>query len=655
MINIKTVNYGKKIKEFDSNKSIEIDPDLKVIDFNGADFLLFSPANQKIIQINKGGFKELKSITETKQLSDDLINSGLFVNKESKPINYPNNEQYITIIFTGCNLDCRFCYLDEKFKRFKEGFLEASIKKFSSPDRENWISFHGGETNYSRKKIKEIVRFSKKELDSVKFAIQTNGVMKDNFARWINQNIDNITLSTPGIKKFQNKYRPLKGGAKTHKKVKDFLKIVDVDRLTTHTVITQENINFLEDIVDYLYKKGIRKMEFGPLLDTEKSIENNLERPDIDLYIKNVLKVIDKYSKKEAKFSFWGVYKGVRGKTCMVYNKNSVSLFNGNVIGKCLDINNIFDIGCYKGNNFDIDKKRLTGINKDDLNQFPSCRDCFLKHNCSGLCPLRNYEYSGSIEKPNPKRCQEVKKINKKFITYTALKEIGYRPSEKYSELNKNIKSLKVNLGSECNNHCLFCKQINNKIKKKEKEQIKKIINKNKNKYDQIIFTGGEVTLRNDLFDLIKHAKDKGFNLIEIETNGRRLFYKDYCQELINSGVNNFKVSLHGPDQKTHDNLTKVEGSFHQTVKGIKNLVSMNQNVSINYVIIDKNYKKIPRMVDFLSSLGISEIKFNFLQVNDKSLEKELINKKNDVDSYLSEGIKKAKKLKIKVSINNIS
>jgi radical SAM protein with 4Fe4S-binding SPASM domain len=344
----------------------------------------------------------------------------------------------------------------------------------------------------------------------------------------------------------------------------------------------------------------------------------------------------------------------------MVYDENSVSLFKGNMIGKCLDIDNIFNVGCYKKGKLNINKNKIKGISNQQTKEFPNCHQCFLKYNCSGLCPLRNYEYSGSVEEPNPKRCIEVKKINRRFITYLALKEIGYRPSKKYDGLRRNIKNIKINLGPKCNNNCKFCVLLSKKknIKDKGLEKLKIQI-KNAIGCDQIVFTGGEVTLYNDLPELVKYARNKGFKLIEIETNGRRLFYKKYCQKLIDSGVNYFKINLHGPNAETHDSLTNVQGSFTQTVKGIKNVISMDQNIIVNYIVTKQNYRKIPQTVDFLFQLGVSQVQFSFIKTTEfrgdkKKLAKELKPLKKEIKPYLQKGIKKAREYKIEIFTKDI-
>ncbi|WP_415846518.1 SPASM domain-containing protein [Vibrio aerogenes] len=44
------------------------------------------------------------------------------------------------------------------------------------------------------------------------------------------------------------------------------------------------------------------------------------------------------------------------------------------------------------------------------------CKVCFMKYNCAGGCPSRNYHVSGDIYKPDPYRCYVVKHVVPKII-----------------------------------------------------------------------------------------------------------------------------------------------------------------------------------------------------------------------------------------------
>jgi len=60
-------------------------------------------------------------------------------------------------------------------------------------------------------------------------------------------------------------------------------------------------------------------------------------------------------------------------------------------------------------------------------------------------------------------------------------------------------------------------------------------------------FSGGEPTIRNDLFDLIRMAKELGFRHVEVNTNGLRLSQSaDYCKQLKEAGMSTVYLQFDG-------------------------------------------------------------------------------------------------------------
>ncbi len=89
----------------------------------------------------------------------------------------------------------------------------------------------------------------------------------------------------------------------------------------------------------------------------------------------------------------------------------------------------------------------------------------------------------------------------------------------------------------------------------------------------EIAFTGGEPTLRRDIADLVAFARTQGARRVSLTTNARMFAYPEFCQRLLDAGLDGISVSLHGPDAATHEALTCVPGSFTQAVTGVATLV----------------------------------------------------------------------------------
>jgi MoaA/NifB/PqqE/SkfB family radical SAM enzyme len=132
-------------------------------------------------------------------------------------------------------------------------------------------------------------------------------------------------------------------------------------------------------------------------------------------------------------------------------------------------------------------------------------------------------------------------------------------------------------------------------------------------KFDRLVLSGGEVTTFDDLERYIRFAASLGwFKIIQIQTNGRRLSDKRYLERLVNCGVNEFFVSIHGL-AGIHDAITRAPGSFKEVETAFSNLESFDVGVISNTVLTKKNYNNLQPLVAYLAGRRIQEIQiWNF-------------------------------------------
>lgn len=74
---------------------------------------------------------------------------------------------------------------------------------------------------------------------------------------------------------------------------------------------------------------------------------------------------------------------------------------------------------------------------------------------------------------------------------------------------------------------------------------------------DSILFTGGEPTLNKNLILFVRLAKKLGYKDIGLQTNGRLLSYKNFCIKLMENGINEISISIHGSNKKIHDAMNR--------------------------------------------------------------------------------------------------
>lgn len=178
-------------------------------------------------------------------------------------------------------------------------------------------------------------------------------------------------------------------------------------------------------------------------------------------------------------------------------------------------------------------------------------------------------------------------------------------------------KKVEINLGYACNAKCPFCYYYDSVVTKTNENTLtteeakKQLIKARKLGIEEIEFTGGEVTLRKDLPELVSYAKKElGFAIVCLITNGIRLAKRDYVATLVTAGVDDILFSVHGHDGNTHDDLTKVPRSFHHIMEAIDHAHEFGLRVRTNTVVCKSNYLHLTKIMQLLISKHVDNINF---------------------------------------------
>lgn len=165
------------------------------------------------------------------------------------------------------------------------------------------------------------------------------------------------------------------------------------------------------------------------------------------------------------------------------------------------------------------------------------------------------------------------------------------------------ISSMEKNGCWNCNQKCLHCYASGEKlssVSELSKSEWMEVIDKLQDAMvPQITFTGGEPTIREDLVELVNHAK---WFVTRLNTNGILLTEK-LCNELYDASLDSVQITFYSSKKELHNML--VGGNhFDKTVEGIKNAVKANLDVSCNTPLcsINKDYVETIR---FLKGLGV--------------------------------------------------
>jgi MoaA/NifB/PqqE/SkfB family radical SAM enzyme len=193
------------------------------------------------------------------------------------------------------------------------------------------------------------------------------------------------------------------------------------------------------------------------------------------------------------------------------------------------------------------------------------------------------------------------------------------------------FRDLAVTVDFHCHSACTFCivQEGMNNYRGVPFERFVAIVEENlrSRKYDRVVFTGGEVTLEKSLLDFVVHARTSGaFRHVRLQTNGRKLADPDFTRTLVDAGIDEFFVSLHGDTAALHDAITQRPGSFDELIRGLANLATHPVRRMTNTVVHRTNMAAFEGIVEIAHAHGVSEMDFwNYLPMEDHNDELNLI------------------------------
>jgi radical SAM protein with 4Fe4S-binding SPASM domain len=161
-----------------------------------------------------------------------------------------------------------------------------------------------------------------------------------------------------------------------------------------------------------------------------------------------------------------------------------------------------------------------------------------------------------------------------------------------------------------CNNNCYFCYTGGpRKVTELTTADWKKAIDRFwESGVPQIVFTGGEPTLREDLIELIFHSREFVTGLV---TNGRKL--TSLSRSLQQAELDYVQVSLESHFPSVHDRMVGVKGAWQETRDGIIAALKNDLEVITNTTLTGDNLSTFPDLIQECSKMGLKMMACNTL------------------------------------------
>ena len=117
-----------------------------------------------------------------------------------------------------------------------------------------------------------------------------------------------------------------------------------------------------------------------------------------------------------------------------------------------------------------------------------------------------------------------------------------------------------------------------------------------------VILTGGEPLMREDIFEIIDYANEKGLRTV-MATNGT-LLDREKTTRLIKGGIKRVSMSIDGKNREDHDSFRGVVGSFDAVIKATHSLSELGLPFQINTTVTRLNVTDLEAIYTLVKSVG---------------------------------------------------
>ncbi len=342
------------------------------------------------------------------------------------------------ILTTRCNLSCLYCYekgnaLKHQNMTEKTAFAAinyiidwatklnkiASISFFGGEPTLNWIILKKATDYFKRKALENNCRGLTR--------ITTNGCMTINKAKWLANNIDNITVSMDGYKEIHDWQRDnsFNLSFRTAKVIYDIMP----PKISFRVTVTEKNVQSLPMITLFLAK------EFPNCIINFEPVESSIRNDCLDLavdyslffnrFLESVPVAASLGAKIRTSVSMIG---SAKNRFCGIGDSNFMILPDGRILAcnRMIGEDSISDIFCYgyfkeEEEEFVFDDKKYNFLQELTVDNIQACKDCVARFSCRGDCPAtKAVVYKNGFEQKTSPYCKEIQEFTKNLLEYIA-------------------------------------------------------------------------------------------------------------------------------------------------------------------------------------------------------------------------------------------
>jgi radical SAM protein len=110
--------------------------------------------------------------------------------------------------------------------------------------------------------------------------------------------------------------------------------------------------------------------------------------------------------------------------------------------------------------------------------------------------------------------------------------------------------------------------------------------------YPALLLTGGDPLMRTDVFELIRHAKNKSI-YTAVAASVTPLLTRDKIELMRDLGVEIISVSMDGASAEIHDKIRDIPGTWQATLDAIEMSTSCGMRLQVNTTVMKSNLRDL--------------------------------------------------------------
>lgn len=167
-------------------------------------------------------------------------------------------------------------------------------------------------------------------------------------------------------------------------------------------------------------------------------------------------------------------------------------------------------------------------------------------------------------------------------------------------QLGQSLLEALIRVTYRCNERCGFC-WLHQGQTDVAPEQIHALLRELAARgLHRLTLSGGEPTLFPGLAELIAGARDCGVPERILQTNGVRLADPARLRALLDAGLTEVFLALHGHRAELSDAITGLVGGFDKTRRALRNLLAEDVVLVLDHVVTAANVAHLPDFAEFL-------------------------------------------------------